>query len=280
MALRISTILLLSAVTMPLCSAAVAADSSHIKSSLQSAYDSRDAAFMSKNIQGALAPYTADVVIISSDGAQEKGLAGQRRDLSQLFAGQSTFSSATTEIEEFIADKSSKEANTKSVRHLTVAAKPNSGQIPPSVIEEVVRDHWAIVKGGWHITRERRLTESTLLELCAAATNGSVKNSIVGKWVGSLPGRPGITATMYIEFKADGTELQTIIAPNQNISLQATYTAKNNVLTETLVSGMKNGRTTPNVGQVQTLNYQLNGDVLLISLGGSADAIHFTRQPE
>ncbi len=279
MVFRISIALLLSTATVSFCSMAFAADTGHIESSLQSAYDSRDAAFVSKNVKVALAPYASDVVIISSDGEQARGLAGQRRDLSKIFASNSNFSSAATEIEEFVADKGGKEANTKSVRHIIVEAKASTGRSTPSVVEEVVRDHWAIGKNGWHITRERRLTEASLLELCAAA-DGLVKKGIVGKWVGSLPGRPGTTATMYVEFKSDGTESQTIIAPNQNISLQATYTAKGNVLTETLVSGMKNGRAASNAGQVQALNYQLNGDVLLISLGGSADTIRFTRQPE
>lgn len=272
-----SIALVLSATALSACISAPVSAKGSTKPLLQAIYNSRDTAFLNKNISGTLAPYTAEAVIIDANGNQVKGLAAQREDLAKLFASDAVFSSPETEIEEFVAGKTSREATVKVTRHITVTAKSGSGN--SSVVEEVVRDHWVQNKEGWHITQERRLTQSPFLEMCSAAVAGPSKNKIVGKWVGYLPSRPGTTAQMSLEFKEDGTELQTIVAPRQNISLVANYVAKDNVLTETLVSGMKNGRAAQNAGQVQTFHYHFDGDTLLVNLGGASDELRFTRQP-
>ena len=273
-----------SIVALALCLSTHAAPKTNVRASLKVTYASRDVAFVRKNVKGALAPYTAQTVFINADGEQSTGLAAQRQDLSKLFASDTSFSSATTEITEFVTNASGNEATMKAVRHIVLAAKPVIDQTSPVVVNEAVRDHWMKGKSGWHITQERRLSDSTLLELCqgntdAPGSDNPVKNSIVGIWVGNLPSRPGTTARMTVEFREDGTELETIVSPRQDISIQATYTAKNNVLTETLVSGMKNGRATPNAGQVQTLHYEIDEGTPSISLGGASDTIRLTKQP-
>lgn len=260
------------------CTSAAAESKNSAKPSLQTIYTLRDAAFQSKDIPGTLAPYAADVVVIGGDGAQAKGLAAQREGLSKLFASDIAFSAPETQIEEFTLGKTDHEATVKVTHRLTVSAK--SGQGSPAVVEEVVRDHWVKSGAGWRITQERRLTKSTLLELCSAAVAGPAANRILGKWTGFLPSRPGTTAQMTVEFKENGTELQTIVAPRQNISTAATYVTKNNVLTETLVSGTKNGQVIQNVGQMQTFYYRVTGNTLLIRLVGATDELRFTRQPE
>ena len=285
MTLRLPTILSFSIVALALCLPTYAAPKTNVKASLKAAYASRDVAFVKKDVKGALAPYNAEAVFISADGEQSTGIAEQRQDLSKLFASDTSFSSANTEITELVANTRGNEATTRAVRHIVLVAKSVTDQTSPVIVDETVRDHWVKGKFGWHVTQERRLTNSTLLELCqgsadAPASDKPVKNSIVGKWVGNLPSRPGMTAQMTIEFREDGTELQTIVAPRQDISIHATYTAKDNVLTQTLVSGMKNGQATPNEGQVQTLHYEIDGDTLSISLSGASDTIRLTKQPD
>lgn len=269
---------LLSIAAVFACTLASADAKDTTKTALLMIYKSRDIAFVNKNIAGALTPYATDVVLINADGNQSKGVSTPREELSKLFAEDVAFSSPETQVTDFAAGKTSHEATLKVTRSFTLAAK--SGQGKPVVVEEVVRDHWVEDKNGWHITQERRLTNSTLLELCSTALAGPAKNKIVGKWVGYLPSRSGTAAQMTMEFREDGTELQMIAAPRQTISLVANYTAKDNVLTETLVSGTKNGMVTPNAGQVQTLRYRFEGDTLLIGLTGAGDELRFTRQPE
>ena len=279
---RCSLTLLFSATALSLCLSSHAEARKGIKASLQAIYESRDKAFANKDVTVTLAPYAADVTIIDADGNQTKGVAAQRGDLSRLFAGDIIFSAPKTEIEDFAAGETSRDATVEAARHITISAKSaKTGQVTYSVVEEKVRDHWVEGKNGWHITQERRLTPSTLLELCSAAAAGPQKNKIIGKWVGYLPSRPGTTAVMTVEFREDGTESQTIVAPRQNISLEATYTVKDNALTETLVSGTKNGVTSTTAGKVQVLHYRFDGDTLLISLTGSpSDELRFTRQPD
>ena len=269
---------LLSGVAIFACALAPVSANSSAKTALQTLYKARDAAFVNKNIAGTLVPYAAEVVVIGADGDQSKGAATQREDLSKLFAEDVVISSPQTQITDFTAGKTSREATVKVTRSFTLTAQ--SGPRKSAVVEDVVRDHWVEGRNGWHITQERRLIDLSFLELCSAALAGPAKNKIVGKWVGYLPSRSGTTAQMMLEFREDGTELQTIVAPRQNISLIATYTAKNNVLTETLVSGTKNGQATQNEGQVQTLHYRFDGDTLLVSLSGASDELRFTRQPE
>jgi hypothetical protein len=257
----------------------------NVEASLKTSYASRDAAFMKKDVKGTLTPYIAQAIFINSDGEQTKGMATQREGLSKLFASDTAFSSAKTEIQEFIANKNGKEATTKIVRHIAIEAKPGADQTQPTVVDESVRDHWVSGPTGWHITQERRLTDSSLLELCLGTTEATpadqpVKNSLVGTWVGSLPSRSGTPAQETVIFRADGTESQTIVAPRQNISIQATYTTKDNILTQTLVSGIKNGRVMPNAGQVQNLNYRIEGDTLFLTLGAGSDELQFTWQPD
>jgi len=270
---------------LALCLPTHAAPTTNVKASLKAAYATRDAAFVRKDVKGSLAPYNAQVVFVSADGEQSTGLAEQRQDLSELFATRTTFASAKTEVTELVANAGGTEATAKVVRHIALAAKPATAQSGPTAVDEIVRDHWVKGRSGWQITQERRLTSLTLLQLCeggpgAPAPDKLAKNSIVGRWVGNLPSRPGTTAQMTIEFKEDGTELQTIAAPRQNITIEATYTAKNNVLTQTLVSGTKNGQIVSNAGQVQTLHYELDGDTLSITAVGEAAAIRLTRQSE
>ena len=96
-------------------------------------------------------------------------------------------------------------------------------------------------------------------------------NSIVGKWSGTLPAALEASAQWNIDFRADGTEAQTIDAPGQSIKLQANYTVKDGVLTQTLVGGTKNGQSTPG-GRTDTLNYKVDGDMLSLSKGDFSDS--------
>lgn len=274
-----------SAAVLALCLVAHADPQASARAALRVSYASRDSAFMKKDIKGSLSPYNSKTVFIDADGKRLIGLAAQRRTLSKFFASNASFSSADTEITEFIANTRGTEATTKALRHIALTAKPLTGQTNLRGVDEAVHDHWVKGKDGWRVTRERRLTAQTLLELCQGGSSDAVlekpvKNSIVGKWIGNLPSRPGTTARTTAEFREDGTESQTIMAPRQIISIQATYTAKGRLPTQTLVSGTKNGQDAPNEGQVQILHYEIQGDTLLISSGAGSDTIRLTKQPD
>ena len=277
--------LLSSSAVLALCLAAHADPQASARAALKASYASRDSASVKKDIKGSLTPYSTKTVFIDADGHRLIGLAAQRRTLSKLFASDASFSSADTEITEFVANTRGTEATTKALRHIALAAKSPTDQISSGGVDEAVRDHWVKGKGGWRITQEHRLTAQTLLELCQGgssdfAPDKPVKNSIVGKWIGNLPSRPGTTARMTIELREDGTESQIIMAPRQIISIQATYITRDNLLTQTLVSGTKNGQDAPNAGQIQTLHYEIQGDTLLINSGAGSDTIRLTKQPD
>ncbi len=266
--------ILLSFTIASLCVSAQADTKQNIKSSLQALYTSRDAAFVNKDAKGTLSPYASNVVIIGPDGEQFQGLASQQESLSKLFATGRAFTSASTEMTELVADKTGHEVTTKVTHHIMVDA--SSAQGGPSTADEVVRDHWVHAKNGWQITQERRLTKQTLLELLSPPA----QNKIVGKWVGYIPSASGQSTQFLVEFKADGTELQTITDTRQNISIKATYTAQDGLLTQTEVSAIKNGRVASGDGKTQRFHYRFEGDTFLLSLPGSSTELRFTRQSE
>ncbi len=266
--------ILLSFAVGSLCVSAQAETKQNIKSSLQALYTFRDAAFVNKDTKGTLSPYASNVVIISPDEEQSKGLASQQKSLTKLFASGRKFTAASTEITELVANKTGREVTTEVTRHITVDAASAPGN--PSTADEVVRDHWVHANTGWQITQERRLTKETLLELLSPPS----QNKIVGKWVGYIPSASGQPTQFLVEFKADGTETQAITDARQNISINATYIAQDGVLTETEVSAIKNGRVAPGGGGVQRLHYRFDGDAFLLSLPGASTELRFTKQSE
>lgn len=70
---------------------------------------------------------------------------------------------------------------------------------------------------------------------------------------------------MTVEFKADGSEEQTILAGGQTIHLNAGYTAKNGQITQTFRDATINGKPTKPKFMASTFNYKVDGDTLTLT---------------
>ncbi len=251
------------------------------QTSLAAIYAARDAAFRSKDVAGALAGYSPNVLIYDAEGNPSNGTAGPREDLTKLFGSGIAWSAPTTTLDEFSTDKTGKEATVKAVRRLTVTSKvAGLGVSQTATVEEAVRDHWVSGAGGWRITQERRLTPTTLYTLCSDAAAAPTASKIVGKWAGYVPSETGVQALMTMRFRENGLEAETLVSPRQNISRESTYTADNGVLTETMTRGIENGQVLHIDGDVKTIRYRFDGDLLLLTLPNTTTALRFSRQPD
>ncbi len=251
------------------------------QTALAAIYTARDTAFRHKDVAGALAGYSASVLIYDAAGNPSSGTAGPREDLTKLFGSGIPWSAPTTTLDEFTSDKTGKEATIKAVRHLTVTSKvAGLGVSQTTTVEEAVRDQWTYGPNGWQITRERRLTPSTLYTLCSDAAAAPMSNKIVGKWAGYVPSDTGVQALLTMRFRENGMEAETQVSPRQNISREATYTADNGVLTETMTRGIENGQVLHIDGDVKTIHYRFDNGSLLLTLPNTASELRFTRQPD
>ena len=274
---------LLSAAALSFCS--FCSPSAHAKTDPQTAlaaiYAARDTAFRNKDVTGALAGYSASVLIYDAAGNPSNGTAGPREDLTKLFNSGIPWSGPKTTLDEFAADKTGKDATVKAVRRLTVTSKvAGLGVSQTTTVEEAVRDHWVSGAGGWRITQERRLTPATLYTLCSDAAAAPTSNKVVGKWAGYVPSATGVQALMTMRFRENGLEAETLVSPRQKISRESTYTADNGVLTETMTRGIENGQVLHIDGDVKTIHYRFDGDMLLLTLPNTTSALRFTRQPD
>lgn len=259
--------------------------SAHAKADPQTAlaaiYAARDTAFRNKDVVGALAGYSASVLIYDATGNPSNGTAGPREDLTKLFNSGIPWSTPKTTLDEFSADKTGKEATIKAVRHLTVTSKVvGLGVSQTTIVEEAVRDHWVSGAGGWRITQERRLTPATLYTLCSDAAAVPTSNKVVGKWAGYVPSATGVQALMTMRFRENGLEAETLVSPRQNISRESAYTADNGVLTETMTRGIENGQVLHIDGDVKTIRYRFDNGMLLLTLPNTTSELRFTRQPD
>lgn len=251
------------------------------QTALAAIYAARDAAFRSKDVAGALAGYSPNVLIYDADGNPSTGTAGPREDLTKLFGSGIPWSSPLTTLDEFTADKTGKEATVKAVRRLTITSKvAGLGVSQTATVEEAVRDHWVSGAGGWHITQERRLSPATLYTLCSDAAAAPTSNKIVGKWAGYVPSDTGVQALLTIRFRENGLEAETQVSPRQKISRESTYTADNGVLTETMTRGIENGQVLHIDGDVKTIRYRFDNGLLLLTLPNMTSELRFTRQPD
>ena len=83
-----------------------------------------------------------------------------------------------------------------------------------------------------------------------------------------------------MRFRENGLEAETQVSPRQNISRESTYTADNGVLTETMTRGIENGQVLHIDGDVKTIRYRFDGDLLLLTLPNTASELRFARQPD
>ena len=248
---------------------------------LAAVYAARDAALRHKDVAGALAGYSPNVLIYDAAGNPSTGTDGPREDLTKLVGSGIAWSSPTTPLDEFTADKTGKEATVKAVRRLTVTSKvAGLGVAQTATVEEAVRDHWVSGPNGWRITQERRLTSATLYSLCADAAAPPMSNRIIGKWAGYVPSDTGVQALLTMRFRENGSEAETQVSPRQNISRESTYTADSGVLTETMTRGIENGQVLHIDGDVKTIRYRFDGDMLLLTLPNTTGELRFTRQPD
>ena len=251
------------------------------QTALAAIYASRDTALRNKDVAGALAGYSPTVLIYDAEGNPSTGTAGLREDLTRLFGSGLPWSSPATTLEEFTTDKTGKEATVKAVRRLTVTSKvAGLGVSQTAIVEEAVRDHWVSGPNGWRITQERRLTPATLYTLCSDAAAPPMSTRIVGKWAGYVPSDTGVQALMTMRFRENGLEAETLVSPRQNISRESSYTANNNVLTETMTRGIENGQVQHIDGDVKTIRYRFDGDTLLLTLPNMTSELRFSRQPD
>ena len=212
---RRSFLLFIPLALMSLCSLPVQAKPDP-QTALAAIYAARDAAFRSKDVAGALAGYSPNVLIYDAEGNPSNGTAGPREDLTKLFGSGIPWSSPLTTLEEFTTDKTGKEATVKAVRRLTVTSKvAGLGVSQTATVEEAVRDHWVSGAGGWRLTQERRLTPATLYTLCSDAAAARPGNKIVGKWAGYVPSDTGVQALLTMRFRENGLEAETQVSPRQ-----------------------------------------------------------------
>ena len=251
------------------------------QTALAAIYSARDAALRNKDVAGALAGYSPTVLIYDTEGSSSNGTAGLREDLTKLFGSGIPWSAPATTLEEFTTDKTGKEATVKAVRRLTITSKvAGLGVSQATTVEEAVRDHWVNGPAGWRITQERRLTPATLYTLCSDAAAPPMSSRIVGKWAGYVPSDTGVQALMTMRFRENGLEAETLVSPRQNISRESSYTANNNVLTETMTRGIENGQVLHIDGDVKTIRYRFDGDTLLLTLPNMTSELRFSRQPD
>jgi len=93
----------------------------------------------------------------------------------------------------------------------------------------------------------------------------------VGIWQTSSPGHIHVT----ISLNADGSETQTIDQPGRFTRINARYTTKDGIFTETFLRASVNGKPKPPTMKVQSFRYDVTATTLTLKLG--RNKVVFTR---
>lgn len=247
------------------------------RAAIQSALDHGDDAFVHKNIDGVLVNIAPDYVDVGEGKAYT--LADERKVLTALFLVAKDLTAKTT-ITDFAMLGHDAQVTTDSVSSIVLLDTKTLGDVRHT-IHSTNRDFWVHKDGLWLEKRSRTLTHEETETPLVADTDTGAAASLVGKLAASVPDAHGKLGQWTMVFGADGTASQTIYyADGEMMTAQLTYTAKDHVLSQTVIKGTLNGQAAQGNNIKRYINYKVSGDTLSLSLPSFRLPITLTRVKE